>query len=102
MPFSYGDAVIHLSRVAAAVAVDAPLVEVPSAPPTDIERRIGNHIAELIPDGATLQSGVGGIPNAVLAALTGLGAGELATLLIGLELSGAVRQLPGNRYMKTL
>lgn len=37
-----------------------------------------------------------------LAALTGLGAGELATLLIGLELSGAVRQLPGNRYMKTL
>lgn len=37
-----------------------------------------------------------------LASLTGLGAGELATLLIGLELSGAVRQLPGNRYMKTL
>ena len=37
-----------------------------------------------------------------LDALTGLGAGELATLLIGLELSGAVRQLPGNRYMKTL
>ena len=71
MPFSYGDAVIHLSRVAAAVEVDDPLVEVPSATPTDIERRIGNHIAELIPDGATLQIGVGGIPNAVLAALTG-------------------------------
>ena len=43
----------------------------PSATPTDIERRIGNHIAKLIPDGATLQIGVGGIPNAVLAALTG-------------------------------
>ena len=71
MPYSYGDAVIHLSRVAAAVEVDDPLVEVPSATPTDIERRIGNHIAELIPDGATLQIGVGGIPNAVLAALTG-------------------------------
>ena len=71
MPFSYGDAMIHLSRVAAAVEVDDPLVEVPSATPTDIERRIGNHIAELIPDGATLQIGVGGIPNAVLAALTG-------------------------------
>ena len=55
MPFSYGDAMIHLSRVAAAVEVDDPLVEVPSATPTDIERRIGNHIAELIPDGATLQ-----------------------------------------------
>ena len=71
MPFSYGDAMIHLSRVAAAVEVDDPLVEVPSATPTDIERRIGNHIAELIPDGATLQIGVGGIPNAVLAALGG-------------------------------
>ena len=71
MPFSYGDAMIHLSRVAAAVEVDDPLVEVPSATPTDIEHRIGNHIAELIPDGATLQIGVGGIPNAVLAALTG-------------------------------
>ena len=58
-------------EVAAAVEVDDPLVEVPSATPTDIERRIGNHIAELIPDGATLQIGVGGIPNAVLAALTG-------------------------------
>ena len=64
-------AILNLSRVAAAVEVDDPLVEVPSATPTDIERRIGNHIAKLIPDGATLQIGVGGIPNAVLAALTG-------------------------------
>ena len=71
MPFSYGDAIIHHTPDAAADQVDDPLVEVPSATPTDIERRIGNHIAELIPDGATLQIGVGGIPNAVLAALTG-------------------------------
>ena len=69
MPYSYGDAVIHLSRVAAAVEVDDPLVEVPSATPSEIENRIGGYIAELIPDGATLQIGVGGIPNAVLAAL---------------------------------
>ena len=69
MPYSYGDAVIHLSRVAAAVEVDDPLVEVPSATPSEIESRIGGYIAELIPDGATLQIGVGGIPNAVLAAL---------------------------------
>ena len=69
MPFSYGDAVIHLSRVSAAVEVDDPLVEVPSATPSEIESRIGGYIAELIPDGATLQIGVGGIPNAVLAAL---------------------------------
>ncbi len=70
MPFSEGDAVIPLSRVAAAVEVNEPLVEVPTAIPTDVELRIGRHIAELIPDGATLQIGVGGIPNAVLGALT--------------------------------
>ena len=35
-----------------------------------------------------------------LGELTGLNPGELATLLVGLELAGAVRQLPGNRYMK--
>ena len=71
MPFSYGDALIHVSRIAAAVEADEPLVEVPTATPTETETRIGNYIAELIPDGATLQIGVGGIPNAVLAALKG-------------------------------
>ena len=71
MPFSYGDAVIHSSRFAAAVEVDSPLVEVPTAVPTETELRIGQAIAELIPDGATLQIGVGGIPNAVLGALKG-------------------------------
>ena len=69
MPFSYGDALIHISRIDAAVEVDDPLVEVPTAVPTEIDSAIGRHIAEMIPDGATLQIGVGGIPNAVLAAL---------------------------------
>lgn len=70
MPFSYGDSVIHLSQLAAVVAVDEPLVEVPTAVPTEKEINIGNYIAELIPDGATLQIGVGGIPNAVIRALS--------------------------------
>lgn len=69
MPFSYGDAVIHVSQLAAAVEVDDPLVEVPTAVPTEKEIKIGNFIAEHIPDGATLQIGVGGIPNAVIRAL---------------------------------
>ena len=69
MPFSYGDALIHVSRIDAAVEVDDPLVEVPTAVPSEIEIAIGKHIAEMIPDGATLQIGVGGIPNAVLSAL---------------------------------
>lgn len=71
MPFSYGDALIHISELDACVEVDEPLVEVPSNIPTDEEISIGRHIANLIPDGATLQIGVGGIPNAVLGALTG-------------------------------
>ena len=69
MPYSCGDALIHVSRIDAAVEVDDPLVEVPTAEPTEIDSAIGRHIAELIPDGATLQIGVGGIPNAVLSAL---------------------------------
>lgn len=69
MPFSYGDALIHVSRIDAAVEVDDPLVEVPTAVPTEIDTAIGRYIAEMIPDGATLQIGVGGIPNAVLSAL---------------------------------
>ena len=69
MPFSYGDALIHISRIDAAVEVDDPLVEVPTATPSEIDTAIGRHIAEMIPDGATLQIGVGGIPNAVLSAL---------------------------------
>ena len=69
MPFSYGDALVHVSDIDAAVVVDDPLVEVPTAVPTETDTAIGRHIAGMIPDGATLQIGVGGIPNAVLAAL---------------------------------
>lgn len=71
VPYSYGDPVIHVSKLAAAVYVDELLVEVPTAVPTEKEIRIGNFIAEHIPDGATLQIGVGGIPNAVIRALEG-------------------------------
>ncbi|MDE6028406.1 MAG: 4-hydroxybutyrate CoA-transferase [Muribaculaceae bacterium] len=70
VPFTPGDATIHLSQLSAAVMVEDPLVEVPTAVPTEKEISIGNYIAELIPDGATLQIGVGGIPNAVIRALS--------------------------------
>lgn len=69
MPFSYGDAKVHVSRLDAAVLVDEPLSEVATSVPTADEEKIGRYIAEHIPDGATLQVGVGGIPNAVLHAL---------------------------------
>lgn len=69
MPFSYGDPVIHLSKLFAYVEVDDPLVEVPTPVPNEKEKKIGELIASEIPDGATLQIGVGGIPNAILSAL---------------------------------
>lgn len=69
VPFCCGDALIRLDDVAAAVRADDPLVEVPTSIPTEEDIAIGRHIAELVPDGATIQIGVGGIPNATLAAL---------------------------------
>ena len=71
MPRTFGDPVIHVSKIDAMVRGDEPLVEVPTVVPNDVERRIGKFIAQEIPDGATLQIGVGGIPNAVLDALQG-------------------------------
>lgn len=69
MPRTFGDPVIHVSRITALVRGDEPLVELPTVTPNDVERRIGGYIAAEIPDGATMQIGVGGIPNAVLDAL---------------------------------
>jgi len=69
MPFTYGDSVIHTSRLDAMVMVDDPLAETPVLPLTRNEMSIGRSIAEHIPDGAVLQVGVGSIPNAVLNAL---------------------------------
>ena len=69
MPFTYGDSTVHVSRLNACVWVDEPLVEVPTVAPSPEETAIGEAIAERIPNGATLQIGVGGIPNAVVGAL---------------------------------
>ncbi|MBQ7697640.1 MAG: acetyl-CoA hydrolase/transferase family protein [Paludibacteraceae bacterium] len=69
MPRTFGDPVIHVSKLTAMCRGDEPLVEVPTPVPSEIETKIGNYIAAEIPDGATLQIGVGGIPNAVINAL---------------------------------
>ena len=66
IPYLYGTAMIHESEITAAVECDDPPVDMQFGAPTEIEAAIGAHIAEEIPDGATLQIGVGGIPNATL------------------------------------
>jgi 4-hydroxybutyrate CoA-transferase len=70
MPRVLGDTFLHVSHVHAVVACNEPLPEFPCGTFGNVEQRIGTHIAGLIPDGATLQLGIGIIPDAVLASLT--------------------------------
>ena len=69
MPRTTGDSSIHISRFHKVVEVDYPLPEFLIPDPDDVEIRIGRYIAELVDDGATLQMGIGAIPNAALAAM---------------------------------
>jgi 4-hydroxybutyrate CoA-transferase len=69
MPRVLGDSFIHVSRVHKIVEISEDLPELERKPATEVERKIGHFIAELIEDGSTLQLGIGGIPDAVLAAL---------------------------------
>ncbi len=61
-----GGARIHLDAITYIVEQDAAIPEVPPAEVGDVERRIGELVAELVPDGATLQIGIGAIPDAAL------------------------------------
>ena len=70
VPRTQGDALIHINEIDFMVEVDEPLQEVPIPQLSDADRAIGRHIAEIVEDGATLQMGIGAIPNAVLASLT--------------------------------
>ena len=65
MPRVFGDSLVHVSEVQAIVENDAPLVQVPYKDPDEDSMKIGKCIAEQIPDGATLQLGIGNLPNAV-------------------------------------
>ena len=69
MPWTLGDTQIHLSEVDHIVENHVPLFELPSAPPSDLEKAIGGYVADLIEDGSTIQLGIGGIPNAITAFL---------------------------------
>jgi 4-hydroxybutyrate CoA-transferase len=71
MPRTLGDSFIHLSKIDAIVPVDYQLPEVSMAGTSETACRIAKHIAALVPDGATLQLGIGAIPDAVLNQLTG-------------------------------
>jgi len=69
MPRTHGNSVVPLSRVHAFVHTDRPLPASATSAPTEVESRIGELVAELVEDGATLQAGIGAIPDAVLSRL---------------------------------
>ena len=65
-PRTLGDAFLHVSKADAIVEASHPLAEYRQPEITEVHRAIARHIASLIPDGATLQTGIGAIPDAVL------------------------------------
>ncbi|PWT80126.1 MAG: 4-hydroxybutyrate CoA-transferase [Acidobacteria bacterium] len=70
MPRTYGDSFIHVSDIDVVVEAARPLCQLKPVEITDVHRDIGRNVASLIEDGATLQLGIGGIPDAVLLQLT--------------------------------
>ena len=71
MPRTHGGGFIHISKIAAMVEVNDDILEVKVGVPDEMNCKIAEHVASLIEDGATLQMGIGAIPNAVLSMLGG-------------------------------
>ena len=69
MPYLPGDAVLPVGDVDLAIDVDVPLVELARPAVGQLQRVIGENVASLVPDGATLQLGIGAVPDAALDAL---------------------------------
>jgi 4-hydroxybutyrate CoA-transferase len=71
MPRTHGDGLVHQSVFHSMVEWDEPIPEHRPSPPNPVDAAIGRHVAGLVQDGATLQMGIGAIPDAVLTALDG-------------------------------
>lgn len=70
MPYTYGDAQLPVECIDWAIEVDEPLASPTPIPLDDVSLGIGERVAQLVSDGATLQMGIGGVPDATLASLT--------------------------------
>lgn len=95
MPRTHGNCLLPLKSLTSYIRTNRPLHETPSEPETQIEARIGEHIANLIEDRSCLQLGIGGIPDAVLARLKnkrdlGIHSEMFSDRLIDLVEAGAV------------
>jgi acyl-CoA hydrolase len=103
VPRTMGNSAVHMSEIHHAVEVDRLLPEVPPAEIGEAERAIGINAAALVPNGATLQVGIGGVPDAVMAALArhedlGIHTEMMSDGLVELMKSGAVTNRMKTRF----
>lgn len=70
MPRVHGDGFVHISKIDYYIDVNDPIPQITALPIDEAEKKIGEHVANLIEDGSTLQIGIGAVPDAVLASLT--------------------------------
>lgn len=95
MPVTFGDTEVAPNRITRKIHVSRPPVDMPMSSPGDVEREIGRLIARLVPDGATLEVGLGKIPDAALAALTdkrdlGVHSGTIGDGIVALLEAGVI------------
>lgn len=83
MPRTHGDTFIHVSHITSIVETSRPLLELRAEAFTNTHLQVARNVAALIPDGATLQTGIGGIPEAVLTCLDGKRDLGIHTELVG-------------------
>lgn len=103
-PRTFGDLELHIRDIDYMIDVDYPVPELPDIEPNDRDLKIGGFIADRIPNGATLQFGIGGIPNAVAHALMdkkdlGIHTEMLTTGLMKLVKAGAVTGKKKNTHV---
>lgn len=112
MPVTYGETMIHVEKIDRFVLSSRPLLEIPEGRLSEVEKKIGENVAELIPDGATIQWGIGNIPNSVLYSLMdkrdiGVHSGSITDPVIDLIEKGVItnerkRVLPNKIVCTTL
>lgn len=105
VPYTLGNCHVHVSKVGAIVETSHPIREIGLPTIGDVQQRIGSYVSELVPDGATLQIGYGGIPDAVVMQLTDkrdlgihtemLGDGIMSLVEAGVVTCARKNHLPG-------
>jgi 4-hydroxybutyrate CoA-transferase len=95
MPTTCGNSGVYLSEIDYIVEGDTDLIQVPGTQPGEKERQIAENVVELIPDGSTIQIGLGTIPDAILTALhnkrdLGIHSGFLCEKMLDLIEAGVV------------